>query len=90
MPRHKLDPVGTAGTPDCPGESGGGVRAPLLGAGIDAERIERFEKLASGGRVWRHVYSPRETGHLAAQPLAAHAFCAAFCAKEAVCKALGS
>lgn len=63
---------------------------PLVGVGVDAERIVRFEKLASGAPRWRHVYTPREAAHLAAQPQAALAFCAAFCCKEAVCKGLGA
>jgi phosphopantetheinyl transferase (holo-ACP synthase) len=73
---------------------GGGGQGPsthaLLGVGLDAEQVARFEKLAAGGDSWRHVYSAREAGHLAAQPQAARAFCAAFCCKEALCKALGA
>lgn len=69
------------------GDAAGGL---LIGVGVDAERIGRFEKLAAGGTAWRHVYSSREAEHLAAQPQSALAFCAAFCAKEALCKALGS
>ncbi len=62
---------------------------PLAGVGIDAERVERFGKLGAGAVPWRHVYSPREAAHLASLPEAALAFCAVFCIKEAVCKALG-
>ncbi len=62
----------------------------LPGIGLDAEQVARFEKLAAGDKPWRHVYSAREAGHLAAQPQAAQAFCAAFCCKEAFCKALGA
>jgi len=61
----------------------------VLGIGLDAEQVARFEKLAAGDKPWRHVYSAREAAHLAAQPQAARAFCAAFCCKEALCKALG-
>jgi len=61
----------------------------LRGIGLDAEQVARFEKLAAGGHTWRHVYSAREARHLAAQPQAARAFCAAFCCKEAFFKALG-
>jgi phosphopantetheinyl transferase (holo-ACP synthase) len=61
----------------------------LPGIGLDAEQVARFDKLASGDKPWRLVYSAREAGHLAAQPHAARAFCAAFCCKEAFCKALG-
>jgi phosphopantetheine--protein transferase-like protein len=89
MPRRELDPVSVARAPDSSGETSGAARGPLIGAGVDAERIARFEKLAAGGRVWRHVYSPREVQQLTAQAQAARAFCAAFCAKEALCKALG-
>jgi phosphopantetheinyl transferase (holo-ACP synthase) len=62
---------------------------PQRGIGLDAEQVARFEKLAAGDKPWRHVYSAREAAHLAAQPQAARAFCAAFCCKEALCKALG-
>ncbi len=62
----------------------------LRGIGVDAEQVSRFAKLAAGDKPWRHVYSPREAGHLAAQPQAALAFCFAFCCKEALCKALGA
>ena len=61
----------------------------MRGIGLDAEQVARFEKLAAGDKPWRHVYSAREAAHLAAQPQAARAFCAAFCCKEAFCKALG-
>ncbi len=61
----------------------------VQGIGLDAEQVARFEKLAAGDKPWRHVYSAREAEHLAAQPQAAQAFCAAFCCKEALCKALG-
>ena len=61
----------------------------MRGIGLDAEQVARFEKLAAGDKPWRHVYSAREAAHLAAQPRAAQAFCAAFCCKEAFCKALG-
>ena len=69
---------------------GGAPPRPLRGIGLDAEQVARFEKLAAGGHPWRHVFSPREAVHLAAQPRAARAFCAAFCCKEAFCKALGA
>lgn len=61
----------------------------VRGIGLDAEQVTRFDKLAAGDKPWRHVYSAREAEHLAAQPQAAQAFCAAFCCKEALCKALG-
>jgi len=65
------------------------MTAVLAGVGIDAERIERFARLAAGAPRWRHVFSPGEAEHLAAQPRAEIAFCAAFCCKEALLKALG-
>jgi phosphopantetheinyl transferase (holo-ACP synthase) len=61
----------------------------LAGVGVDAEQVRRFEKLAAGDRPWRLVYSAGEAEHLAAQPRAGLAFCAAYCCKEAFCKALG-
>ena len=61
----------------------------LRGVGLDAEQVSRFEKFAAGEQPWRLVYSAREAGHLAARPQAARAFCAAFCCKEALYKALG-
>jgi phosphopantetheinyl transferase (holo-ACP synthase) len=72
-----------------PGGEDRPARTPR-GIGLDAEQVTRFEKLADGSRPpWRLVYSAREAAHLAAQPQAARAFCAAFCCKEALCKALG-
>ncbi|NTU60647.1 MAG: 4'-phosphopantetheinyl transferase superfamily protein [Deltaproteobacteria bacterium] len=60
----------------------------LIGCGVDAERPERFEKLGAVRKPWRLVYSEREVAH--AQGLAdpAQGYCAAFCCKEAVVKAL--
>jgi phosphopantetheinyl transferase (holo-ACP synthase) len=75
-------------TRDERGEAGGQVR-PRPGIGLDAEQVARFDKLAAGVTPWRFVYSEGEARHLAAQPHAARAFCAAFCCKEALCKALG-
>ena len=68
------------------GESGLSV---LAGVGVDAEEVRRFEKLAVGSQPWRLVFSPGEAERLAVQPRPALAFCAAFCCKEAFCKALG-
>jgi phosphopantetheinyl transferase (holo-ACP synthase) len=64
-------------------------RGMLHGVGVDAERVERFERLAADRRFWRRICSPREAGHLASQAQPALAFCAAFCCKEAFFKALG-
>lgn len=62
--------------------------AALLGVGVDAEQVARFERHASGRRL-RHVFSEREADHLESLPRPALALCAVFCIKEAVCKALG-
>lgn len=62
---------------------------PLRGAGVDAERVERFAELAHGPRPWPLVFSAREAAHLMSLPDPAWGFCAAFCCKEALCKALG-
>jgi len=72
-----------------PGRGDGRPGPVLPGVGLDAEQVARFDKLAAGMTPWRYVYSDREIRHLAAQPQAARAFCAAFCCKEAFCKALG-
>jgi phosphopantetheinyl transferase (holo-ACP synthase) len=65
------------------------MTAVLAGVGVDAERIERFVKLAAGGPRWRHVFSQGEAEHLSSLPHPALAYSAAFCCKEAVLKALG-
>jgi phosphopantetheinyl transferase (holo-ACP synthase) len=65
------------------------MTAALAGVGVDAERVERFAKLAAGGSRWRHVFSLGEAEHLSSLPHPALAYCAAFCCKEAVLKALG-
>lgn len=72
----------------CRGDGEQTLRAQR-GVGLDAEQVSRFEKFAAGERPWRLVYSAREAEHLASQPQAARAFCAAFCCKEAFYKALG-
>ncbi len=61
---------------------------PLIGCGVDAERPERFEKLGATTKPWRLVYSEREVAHASGLPDPALAYCAAFCCKEAVVKAL--
>jgi phosphopantetheinyl transferase (holo-ACP synthase) len=61
----------------------------LCGVGVDAEPVWRFEKLASDERFRHRICSPREAEHLASQERPALAFCASFCCKEALCKALG-
>lgn len=64
-------------------------RIVLAGVGVDAEEVRRFKKLAAGSQPWRLVFSPAEAERLAAQPQPDLALCAAFCCKEAFCKALG-
>ena len=64
-------------------------RIVLAGVGVDAEEVRRFKKLAAGSQPWRLVFSPGEAERLAAQPQPDLALCAAFCCKEAFCKALG-
>ena len=64
------------------------MAAELLGCGIDAERTERFTKLLQQERPWPLVFTPREVVHACALPDPAEAFCAAFCCKEALFKAL--
>jgi phosphopantetheinyl transferase (holo-ACP synthase) len=64
---------------------------PLLGCGIDSEKISRFEQ-------WRTT-PPTEVSLLFARPEIIHCqtqidprqgLCAAFCCKEAIAKAIGS
>lgn len=59
-----------------------------FGVGIDAEQAARFARHA-GGPSLRHVFSEAEAARLAALPDPAVALCTAFCAKEALLKALG-
>ncbi len=57
--------------------------------GIDAESPERvWSLLCSGGRPGPHVFSSREVAHNRTLPDAAAGFCACFCTKEALFKAL--
>jgi phosphopantetheinyl transferase (holo-ACP synthase) len=61
----------------------------LIGCGVDAERPARFEKLRDAERPWHLVYSEREVAHVRGLRDQALGYCAAFCCKEAVVKALG-
>ena len=60
----------------------------LLACGVDAERIERFEELSGRELPWPMVFSPGEASHNRGLPDPAEGFCAAFCCKEAVFKAI--
>lgn len=60
----------------------------LIGCGVDAERPSRFEKLRDVERPWHLVYSEREGRHVRTLADQALGYCAAFCCKEAVMKAL--
>ena len=62
----------------------------LAGCGIDAEQLDRFQKFADGARPWPFVYSDREIAHNRSLPWPAAGFCAAFCCKEALYKALSA
>ncbi len=63
---------------------------PLVGCGIDTERPDRFRRVAAGEAEWPMLFSPGETALLRAQPDPCLAFCASFCCKEALLKAVES
>jgi phosphopantetheinyl transferase (holo-ACP synthase) len=60
----------------------------LVGCGVDAEQIHRFDKFSEGKKPWPFVYSVREIAHHRSLPLPSRGYCASFCCKEAVLKAL--
>jgi phosphopantetheinyl transferase (holo-ACP synthase) len=60
----------------------------LIGCGVDAERIERFEKLVGEDRPWPLVFHAREVERARTLPNPAEGLCAAFCCKEALYKAV--
>jgi phosphopantetheinyl transferase (holo-ACP synthase) len=63
---------------------------PILGCGLDAERVERFRELGEpGGSPWALLFTDREAAHNLALTDPAAGFCASFCAKEAMVKAVG-
>ena len=64
-------------------------RATLLGVGIDAERVDRFERSRPTGNPLPLVFSDREVEHATVSSEPAAALCAAWCFKEALFKALG-
>jgi phosphopantetheinyl transferase (holo-ACP synthase) len=63
--------------------------ARLAGCGIDVERVERFRRFtAQAESPLPLVFSETETSHALRLADPAAALCAAFCAKEALFKAL--
>jgi len=67
------------------------VKRPLLGCGIDAEQIGRFEN--GDGRTfepWSLIFTEREVEHARKLDEPALGLCACFCCKEALLKALGT
>ncbi len=64
------------------------LAAPLLGAGLDAERVERFQRVAASPAGWEFAFAPSELSEALRQPDPARALCAAFCCKEALFKCL--
>jgi phosphopantetheinyl transferase (holo-ACP synthase) len=61
---------------------------PLLGAGIDAEQVERFHRVAATPAGWDVAFAPGEISYALSQPDPARALCASFCCKEALFKCL--
>jgi phosphopantetheinyl transferase (holo-ACP synthase) len=63
---------------------------PLVGCGIDAELVSRFAGAGVGGaEPWPAIFTAREVEHSRSLASPARGLCAAFCAKEAVLKAVG-
>lgn len=60
----------------------------LAAAGVDAETVERFERLAIDEESWGWVFSRDERSHNRRLPSPSEGFCASFCTKEAVLKAV--
>ena len=61
----------------------------LTGCGIDAERIERFDSFVSSVEYpMPFVFSGEEVKHFNQLPDPSKGFCAAFCSKEALFKAV--
>lgn len=62
----------------------------LLGVGVDAEKVQRFESLGeTGASALPLVFSKREALHNQNLERPATGFCMGFCCKEAFFKALG-
>jgi len=64
----------------------------IVGLGLDAAEVHRFEKLIAryGDRFLRRVYTEGEIAYCLARRRAAQSFAARFAAKEAAMKALGT
>jgi phosphopantetheinyl transferase (holo-ACP synthase) len=63
----------------------------LQGCGIDSEKILRFERAAcENGHPFPFVFSKAETDHCRRLSNPVQGFCAAFCCKEALRKAIGA
>jgi phosphopantetheinyl transferase (holo-ACP synthase) len=62
---------------------------PLVGCGIDAETIARFDRWTPPLSPPPFLFSDAEAAHCAGLDDPAIGLCAAFCAKEALFKALG-
>ena len=63
---------------------------PIFGCGVDAERTDRFRDCcAPDGEPWTALFTPREVTHNSTLDDPALGFCAGFCSKEALIKALG-
>ncbi len=63
---------------------------PLLRCGIDAESVDRFEKLlAQDSRPFPLLFNDREIQYIQSGSEAAWKFCVAFCVKEALVKSFG-
>ena len=60
----------------------------LLGCGVDAERVARFRKFADETCPMPMVFSEAEVAHNRTLANPEVGFCASFCCKEALCKAL--
>lgn len=67
-----------------------GGRGEVLGCGVDAERIDRFQDCCGpDGDPWPLLFTEREVEHNQGLDDPALGFCASFCSKEAVLKAVG-
>lgn len=65
-------------------------RGQRFRCGVDAERTERFCKGGVGGDdPWHLIFTPKEIEHSRSLDTPALGLCVAFCAKEALIKALG-
>ena len=64
-------------------------RLALVSCGIDSEHVARFYKWEKAGKnILPFVYTPKERTHCRGLADPAKGLCAAFCVKEALCKAL--